>query len=69
MIIFNNFKDQCTEDLLKLLDSNNNNIILVPPNCTDQLQPLDLNVNTAAKEFLRLLFHKWYAEQVCTKLE
>ena len=69
VMIFDNFKGQCTEDLLKLLDSSNIDVILIPPNCTDRLQPLDLSINKAAKEFLRKQFHKWYAKQVCTRLE
>ena len=68
VMIFDNFKGQCTEELLKFLDSNNINVILIPPNCTDRLQPLDLSINKAAKEFLRRQFHKWYANQVCVKL-
>ena len=67
VMIFNNFKGQCTKELLKFLDSNNIDVILIPPNCTDRLQPL--SINKAAKEFLRKQFHKWYAKQVCTKLE
>ena len=42
LLLFNNFKGQCTEKLLKLLDSNNIDVVLKPPNCTDSLQPLDL---------------------------
>ena len=33
------------------------------------MQPLDLSVNKAAKEFLRKCFQKWYALQVCSQLE
>ena len=68
-MIFDNFKGQCTEEFLKFLDSNNIDVILILPNCTDRLQLLDLSINKAAKEFLRKQFHKWYAKQVCTKLE
>ena len=37
---------------LTFLDSNNVNVVLIPPNSTDKLllQPLDLSVNKAAKE-------------------
>ena len=68
VLIFDNFKGQCTPQLLKFLDTNNISVILVPPNCTDRLQPLDLSVNKAAKEFLRRKFHEWYAKQVCSHL-
>ena len=64
MLIFDNFKGQSTSELLTLLDDNNINVILIPPNCTDRLQPLDLSINKAAKEF-----QEWYAKQVCLQLE
>ena len=68
LLIFDNFKAQCTSSLLSLLDSHNVNVVLVPPNCTDRLQPLDLSVNKAAKDFLRRKFREWYAKQVCVQL-
>ena len=52
-----------------MLDSKNINVILIPANCTDRLQPLDISVNKAAKEFLRKKFHLWYAKQVCAQLQ
>ena len=69
LLIFDNFKGQCTEALLKLLDENNVSVVLIPPNCTDRLQPLDVSVNKSAKEFLRRKFHVWYAENICAQLE
>ena len=69
MLIFDNFKGQCTSELLPLFDDNNINVILIPPNCSDRLQPLGLSVNKAAKEFLCRKFHEWYAKQVCLQLE
>ena len=69
LLLFDNFKGQCTEKLLKLLDSKIINVVLIPPNCTDRLQPLDLSVNKTAKDFLRKCFQKWYALQVCSQLE
>ena len=52
LLLFGNFKGQCTKELLKLLDSHNVNVVLIPPNCMDRLQPLDSSVNKVAKEFL-----------------
>ena len=69
LLIFDNFKGQCTEAILKLLDENNVSVVLIPPNCTDRLQPLDVSINKSAKEFLRRKFHSWYAENICAQLE
>ena len=69
LILLDNFKGQCTEKLLRFLDFNNINVIMIPPNCTDRLQPLDVSVNKPAKEFLRQKFHTWYAQNVCAQLE
>lgn len=41
---------------------------IVPANCTDRLQPLDVSVNKAAKEFLCRQFQEWYSELVCQQL-
>ena len=41
---------------------------MVPANCTDRLQPLDVSVNKPAKTFLWQQFHNWYAEQICRQL-
>ena len=41
---------------------------MVPASCTDRLQPLDVSVNKAVKEFLRTKFQKWYAAQICSQL-
>ena len=49
VMIFDNFKGQCTEELLNFLDSNNIDVILIPPNCTDRLQPLDLSIKGAMR--------------------
>ena len=46
VLIFDNFKAQCTEELL---NSNKIDVVLVPPNCTDHLQPLDVSISKAAK--------------------
>ena len=69
LILFDNFKAQCTSPLLQTLDDNNIVVLLIPPNCTDRLQPLDISVNKAAKEFMRREFQKWYAQQVCDQLQ
>ena len=69
LLIFDNFKAQCTSTILTLLDSHNINVALIPANCTDRLQPLDLSINKPAKDFLRKQFEGWYAKQVCAQLD
>ena len=45
LILFDNFRGQCTEKLLRFIDFNNINVIMIPLNCTDQLQPFDVLTN------------------------
>ena len=68
-MIFDVFKGQCTEEILKVLEDNHIEHVVVPANCTDRLQPLDLSVNKPAKEFLRRKFQEWFASQIADKLE
>ena len=65
LVLFNNFKAQCTPDFLSSLIQNNINVALIPPNCTDCMQPLDVSVNKAVKNQLRSQFQSCYAQQVC----
>ena len=69
LVIFDRFKGQCTEAVLKMLEENHIDILLVPANCTDRLQPLDISVNKAVKDFLRNEFQGWYAIQVQIQLQ
>lgn len=69
LVIFDRFKGQCTQNILKLLDENNIRLAIVPANCTDRLQPLDVSVNKAAKEYLRRQFQQWYSDQVCRQMD
>ena len=52
LVIFDRFRAQCTPNILSMLKAKNIHIAIVPPNCTDRLQPLDVSVNKAAKEYL-----------------
>ena len=64
LVIFDVFRGQVTDKVLSMLQRNNILYALVPANCTDRLQPLDVSVNKAAKEFLRSKFQMWYAENI-----
>ena len=69
LVLFDKFKGQCTSSILELLEENNISVVMVPANCTDRLQPLDVSVNKAAKNFLRGQFQDWYATQICDQLK
>ena len=56
LAIFDVLKGQYTEEVLKTLEDNHIERVLVPANCTDRLQPLDLSINKPVKEFLRRKF-------------
>ena len=58
LVIFDYFKGQCMPSIFKILEDNNIFYVLVPPNCTDRLQPLDLSVNKPAKDFMKRKFQK-----------
>ena len=68
LVIFDRFRGQCTDRFLSLLNANNVYILIVSANCTDRLQPLDISVNKAAKEFLRRQFQDWYASKICNQV-
>ena len=69
LVIFDRFKYRYTEVALKTLEDNNIDVLLVPANCTDRLQPLDISVNKVIKDFLRGEFQSWYADQVKIQLQ
>ena len=69
LVIFNKFNAQGTHKVLKLHEDNRINFVMVPANTTDRLQPLDIDVNKPAKDFLKKQFHEWYATEICLQLQ
>jgi predicted Zn-ribbon and HTH transcriptional regulator len=65
---FGKFRGECTEKILSILHSKSIRIVVVPANCTDCSQPMDLSVNKPAKHCLKRQFQSWYSDQVCKKL-
>ena len=64
VVSFDNFSGQCTEKILKLLDANNINCVIIPANSTDQLQPMDLSINKCIKDYLHKQFQEWCAGEI-----
>jgi hypothetical protein len=69
LVLFDRFRGQCTERIFSLLETKHVLVAVVPANCTDRLQPLDVSVNKAAKENLRNQFQEWYSEQIFQQLQ
>ena len=63
LVIFDVYRGMCPTSVNKILQENNMLYVLVPANCTDQLQPLDLSIKKPAKEFLRHEFQSWYTQK------
>lgn len=68
LVIFDRFKAQCTTAVLDLLQNSHIHVMIVPANCTDRLQPLDISVNKAAKEFLCKQFQEWFSSKISSQL-
>ena len=69
LVIFDYFKGQCQPSVTKLLEENYIYYVLVPANCTDRLQPLDLSVNKSAKDYMKRKFMEWYSTVILQQLE
>ena len=63
-MLFDRFKRQYNEEILSPLVNNNVRLAIVPVNCTDRLQLLDVSVNKLAKDFLQRRFQEWHSEEV-----
>ena len=68
LAIFDHFKGQLTQDIVKALEEENIHSVVVPACCTDQLQPLDLTVNSR-KIFLQRRFREWFADEVASQFD
>ena len=57
LLLFDNFKVQCTETLLTCIDAHNLYVLLISANCSYRLQPLDASVKPV-KDFLHRKFQE-----------
>lgn len=69
LAIFETFKSNLTESVLKFVENNNIHFAIIPANCTDRLQPLDLSLNKSVKDFLWREFNTWYLDQILSQLD
>ena len=69
LLIFDVFKGQTTQQVKDIVLANNCVYVFVQKKLTNHFQPLDLNVNGQAKQFLKRKFESWYADQVTKEIE
>ena len=69
LCIIDNFSAQCTDDVLKLLENHNIDTVFVPPNCTGELQPIDICINKPVKDIMKNEFHQWYSDEIMAQGE
>ena len=69
VVIFDTFKGHTGSEMESLLLKNNIVPVIVPSNCTDALQPLDLLVNKPLKDHFRSEFQSWYSDQVSKQMD
>ncbi|ELT89410.1 hypothetical protein CAPTEDRAFT_208943 [Capitella teleta] len=56
------------ENVVSLFGEHNIRLVYVPPNCTGELQLLDLSGNADFKSVLKAQFVEWYADKVANSL-
>ena len=69
LVVMDNFKGRVTTAINELLETHNIHVWLLPPNTTDQLQPMDIAINKLAKDFLKRKFEHWYSNEVTKQLQ
>ena len=67
LCIIDNFSAHCTDDAMQLLEVHKIDTVFVPPNCTGELQPIDLSINKPVKDILRKEFHQWHSEEIAVQ--
>ena len=67
LAIFDHFKGQLTAKITKELNDNFIHSVIIPANCTGELQPMDISVNKVIKSLLRSKFSEWYSEELSEK--
>lgn len=69
LIILDFFSAQISEELRERMKELGFVYVYVPPNCTSELQPMDLSVQKIVKDHMRDQFETWYAEKVASILQ
>lgn len=69
LIILDFFSAQLSEEFRERMKELGLVCVYIPPNCTSELQPMDLSVQKIVKDRMRDQFETWYAEKVASILQ
>ena len=58
LALFDGFKGQTTDGICQILSDNHISFVLIPANCIDKLQPLDIAINKPLKDGFKAEFSK-----------
>ena len=58
-----------SDEIRDHLENNNIKTVLVPPCCSDQLQPMSLSVLKAVKSNLKQSFEAWYSAEILSQTD
>ena len=61
-------KGQDNDKLRELCSENYCKVVITPHNLTNKFQLLDININKAAKTFIKNMYKKWFSKEVATQL-
>ena len=68
LIIMDTFKGQDNDTMKELCAVNHCEIVIVPHNLINKLQPMDISVNKAAKSYISIKYNEWFSDQVSSQL-
>ena len=69
LVLFDCFRGQTTDAIELMLKESHIVSVLIPPNFTDKLQPMDVSINKPVKHGMRTRFQTWYASEVQKQLK
>ena len=68
LVMMDTFKRQDNDEIRKFCAKNSCEIVIIPHNLTNKFQPLDINVNKAAKSFVSHKYNSQLANEVSKQL-
>ena len=69
LIVMDTFKGQDNAEIKALCLKNDCELVIVPPNLSNEIQHLDISMNQKAKKFIPHKFNRWYTDRISKQLK